>query len=259
MNYKIVMDSTTYLSDEELKEYGIRTASLNVMDGGETYKELEINNDLVYGKLKEGHRLTTSQPSPAEFLELYEQCIAEGADRIFVVTIAQPLSGTYQSAALAQKMLDNPEIVHLFQSELACIGNELLVLELGKMIKEGKTEEEIIKRINHLISRGHINFTIENLIHLMRSGRLSRTKALIGSVLRVKPLLETVKGKLELFGSVRTHRKVVDTMLAKMKETTEGAKEIYVRIVSKQSLENARALEQEIRNTFKNVKLTFTE
>lgn len=259
MNFKIVVDSTTCFTEEELKKYDIKRASLDVMDGENTYKELEIENQLIYDKLAEGHRLTTSQPSPADFLHLYEECLKQGADRVFVITLAEPLSGTYQSAMLAQSMMDDPDKIHIFKSLSASIGNELLTLELVRLIEEGKTEEEIISNMNIINQNVHVNFTIENLIHLMRSGRLSRAKALIGSVLRVKPLLETNEGRLELGGSARTHRKVIAMMLGNIKKTTVNAKKIYIRVISKNSIENAKALEQEIRNTFKNIKLTFTE
>lgn len=259
MTFKVVVDSTFYLSEEQFKETGVKRASLNVIEGDKTHKELEIENQFVFDALKHGHRLTTSQPSPAEFLELYEEAIAEGADRVFVMTLAEPLSGTYQSALLAQKMLDDPDKVYLFKSRMAAFGNEMLLLELINMIDTGKPEQEIIDRINHLNSTSYVMFTIENLIHLMRSGRLSRAKALVGTVLRVKPILHTVEGKLELAGSSRTHKKVMETLLDRMKETTEGAKKIFVRVISKNSLEHAKTLEQLIRDTFTNIELTFTE
>ena len=259
MTFKVVVDSTFYLSEEQFKETGVKRASLNIIEGDKTHKELEVENQFVFDALKHGHRLTTSQPSPAEFLELYEEAIAEGADRVFVMTLAEPLSGTYQSALLAQKMLDDPDKVYLFKSRMAAFGNEMLLLELINMINAGKSEQEIIDRINHLNSTSYVMFTIENLIHLMRSGRLSRAKALVGTVLRVKPILHTVEGKLELAGSSRTHKKVMATLLDRMKETTQGAKKIFVRVISKNSLEHAKTLEQLIRDTFDNIELTFTE
>ena len=260
MKFKIVVDSTFYLSAEEYKKYDIKCASLNVIDGDKTYKELEIENQFIYDSLAAGHRLTTSQPSPAEFLELYEQCIEEGADLVFVLTLSKPLSGTYQSAEIARKMLDQPEKIHLFQSIMAAMGNEMLTLELVKMIEAGASKEDIITRIDALINTSHVNFTIENLIHLMRSGRLSKAKAMIGTVLRVKPILEMDEtGKLEIFGSARTHKKVMEMILENIRQTTEGAKKIIVRIMSKNSLDNARVLEQLIKDQFKNAEITFNE
>ena len=259
MNYRIVVDSTVYLSEEEYQKFGIKRASLNIIDKDETFKELKVDNNFVYDRLDQGHHLTTSQPSPGEFFDIYEELIKEGVDKIFVVTLAPPLSGTYQSAILARTMLDEPNKVHVFESQMAAFGNEMLVLELQKFIEEGKTEAEIIKNIEKLNNESHLIFTVENLHHLSRSGRLSKAKALVGSVLRVKPLIQMVEGKLDLFKSERTHKKVVISIINKIKETTAGAKTIHIRILSKNSIEKARVLEQSIKDSFSNIKITFNE
>lgn len=260
MNFKVVVDSTFYLSEEEFRTLGVKRASLNVIDGDDTYKELEIENQFIYDSLAKGHKLTTSQPSPAEFLHLYEECIKEGADTIFVLTLAKPLSGTYQSADIARKMLDKPDIVHLFSSRVAAMGNEMLTLELMKMINAKNTKDEIVDRMEKLIKTSHVNFTIENLIHLMRSGRLSKTKAMIGTVLRVKPILDQDEtGKLGIFGSARTHKKVMEMIVNNIKESTQGANKVIVRFISKNSKENAEKLKQLVLDSIENVEFTFSE
>jgi DegV family protein with EDD domain len=257
MKFKVIVDSTVYLSEEEFQKHGISKASLNVIDKDETFKEVKIDNDFVYSRLANGHKLTTSQPSPAEFLELYEEALKDGAEKIFVVCLAIPLSGTHQSAVLAKKMLDEPNKVHVFESKMAAFGNEMLVLELISLINDGKSEDEIIDRVSKLNAKSNLIFTVENLTHLARSGRLSKAKAMIGTVLRVKPLIQMVEGKLDLFKSERTHKKVVNVIIERMKETCKNAKTIHVRVLSKNSMDQARALEAEIKKTFKNIKLTF--
>ncbi len=259
MNYKIVVDSTTYLTEEQFRQYGIKRANLNVIEGDHTHRELDLKNEFIFEALKQHRHLSTSQPSPAEFLHLYQECIEEGADRIFVITLAEPLSGTYQSAAIAQKMLDEPEKVYLLKSQMAAFGNEMLVLRLLDMFEQNLPEEDIIKRLNTMNDRSHIIFTIENLIHLMRSGRLSKAKALIGTVLRVKPILHTIKGKLEIYGSERTHKKVLSTFIDEIIKTTQGAKNIYVRVISKESLDNANLLKTLIQEAIPQAKITFTD
>ena len=259
MNYKIVIDSTVYLSQKEIKENGIKIASLNILDKDEVFKELDVDCEFVYGRLANGHHLTTSQPSPAEFFDIYEGLIKEGADKIFVVTLAPPLSGTFQSATIARTMLDEPNKIHVFESKMAAFGNEMLVIELIKMINEGKAEKEIINRITALNSEANLIFTVESLQHLARSGRLSKAKALIGTVLRVKPLIKMVDGKLDLFKSERTHKKVALSIIKNIKETTKGAKMIHFRFLSHNSSLQARALETKIKETFTNIKTSFNE
>lgn len=259
MSFRIVVDSTVYLSKKEFKDYGIKQASLNIMDKEETFKELDVTSELVFDRLDKGHHLTTCQPSPGEFYDIYQDLLKEGATKIFVITLAIPLSGTFQSATLAKTMLDVPEVVHVFESNMAAFGNEMLTLELQKMIEAKKTEEEIIERITALITTSNLIFTIENLHHIAKSGRLSKTKALVGSVLRVKPLIKMVKGKLDMYKSERTHKKVITTIIKEMINTTKGATTIHARILCHNSMEQARELEKAINENFKNVKLTFNE
>jgi len=257
--YAVIIDSTAYLSDEEIKLNDITKVSLNVIDKDEIYKEEDIDNDFVYEKLDSGHSLTTSQPSPGEFLNSYEDLLNKGYEKIFVVCLSSHLSGTYQSAIIAQNMLDKPDNVYIFNSEMAAFGNEMLTLQLIEMIKDKKSYDEIVIRINKLISSSNLIFTIENLVSLLKSGRLSKAKVAIGTVLRIKPLIEMVGGKLELFKSARTHKKVIQEITKKIKSTTMNFNSIYVRVLSKNSLEQARALEAELKTIFQNVKVTFTE
>ena len=257
MNYKVVIDSTTYISQKMIKENGVKVASLNILDKDEVFKELDVNCEFVYGKLANGHHLTTSQPSPAEFFDIFEGLLIEGADKIFVITLAIPLSGTFQSATIARTMLDEPNKVHIFESKMAAFGNEMLTVELINMINDGKSEDEIIKRITALNSEANLIFTVESLQHLARSGRLSKTKAIIGSVLKVKPLIKMYDGKLDLYKSERTHKKVATSIINSIKETTKGAKTIHLRFLSHNSNEQAKALEAKVKETFTNIKYTF--
>ncbi len=254
--YGIVIDGTSYLSEKEVKDFDIVKVSLNIIDKEETYKESEVDVNFVYNRLEEGHKLTTSQPSPGEFLDAYEEQMKKGYEKIFVITISEPLSGTYQSANLAKSMLDNPEKIHIFNSNMAAFGNEMVILELIKMIEKNKTEKEIIKRIQSLFSTSNLIFTIENMISLYRSGRISKAKAAIGSVLRLKPLIQMIDGKLGLLKSPRTHKGVLEALLSRIEETTKGFKTIHVRILSHNSIEQAEKLEAAIKEKFSNVKVT---
>lgn len=254
--FGIIVDSTTYLTKEQFEEYDIRRASLNVLIEGDTYKELEITNDFVFEQMKH-HRLTTSQPSPGEFYELYTAML-EDYERVFVVPISKNLSGTYQSAVLGLSMLDDEDMerIHIFDTMNAAYGNELLVLELLDMIKEDVEEKKIIANMNKLIANSRLIFTIENLTNLMRSGRLSRAKALLGTVMRVKPLIQLDDGKLDLFTSTRTHKKALAEIINMMKETTEGFNRIIVRIQNQHSDTQTQVLIDTVKEEFENAEIS---
>ena len=256
--YALVIDSTVYLSKEEIQKYNIKRVSLNIIDKDESIKEFEVDCKYVYSKIDKGHRLTTSQPAPGEFLDAYHELFSIGYEKIFVVCLSDKISGTYQSATLAQKMLENPKQVYVFNSNLAAFGNEMIALRVIEMIEDNKEFNIIIERIDTLISKSNLIFTIENLVSLLRSGRLSKAKALIGTVLRVKPLIQMIDGKLELFKSARTHKKVAEDIIKRMKETTKGYKKIYVRILG-HNTEHALKLRQELEKAFNNIIISYTE
>lgn len=230
--YGLVADSCTYLSKEDIKRLNLHQASLNIIEGDHSVKELDVDVSYVRNTLNAGKKLTTSQPSPGEFLAIYEQCLEEGYEKIFVLTLSEPLSGTYQSAKLARTMLEDPTKVHLFNSKMAAFGNEMLFLILDELIQEGKSYEEIVKTIDELMASSELLISVGNLMSMFRSGRLSRTKAAIGTVMRVKPVIKMVDGKLDLYKSFRANKKVIEEMVHVLDETTVGYKKLYIRIQS---------------------------
>lgn len=258
--YAIVTDSTTYFTEEDFTKYGIKRASLNVLDGDEAYPELEITNDLIYKKFAEGKKLTTSQPSPGEFLTIYEELIEKGIERVFVLVISEKLSGTYQSSKIARNMLDNPELVHIFDSNMAAYGNEMLLLQLMDLINRGLSEEDIISKMDHYIEHAGLLMTSEDLISIIRSGRLSKAKGIIGTVLRIKPVIAMKHGKLELLTSARTKKKALDHIMEHMVSKLKGDfKKLHVRVCSHNSLEFAEKLKEEVKKLYKNAEVTFSE
>ncbi len=254
--YAIVTDSTTYFSEEDFNKYGIKRASLNVIRGDESFKELEITNEFIHENLNNGVRLSTSQPAPGEFLEIYQELLKEDYDKIFVMVIAETISGTYQSANLATKMLDNNEKIHLFRSDSGATGNEMLLLELIKMINEDKPYDEMVSRIEVLNSNIKLLFTVENLTALMRSGRLSKAKALIGSMLRIKPVVQMENGKLDLYKVGRTSKKVLNIIAEDMTKQIKDYKRLFVRIINHNSSEFIDELVARIKEKFHDVELT---
>lgn len=255
--FGIVVDSTTYLSKKEFEDMNIHSVSLNIIDGENTVKEDEVNNKYVRDLLNNRHKLTTSQPSPGEFLATYEKLLKEGCEKVFVLTISEPLSGTYQSANLAKNMLENPEKVHVFKSIMAAFGNENLVFRLYDYINQGKSYGEIVESMERLIASSGLIITVEDLISVYKSGRLSKTKAALGTVMRIKPLIKMDNGKLDLYKAARSHKKVTQIMLEDMKKATSGFKKVYIRVQSHNSEETAKQLIETVKEHFENAEVTY--
>lgn len=257
--YAIVIDSTVYLSKEQIEDNNISIASLNVVEKTTSHREVEIDNDFIFAKIAKGVKFTTSQPAPGEFLEIFEKRLEEGYEKIFCVLLSSNISGTFQSAELAKNMLEDPSKVYLFDTKLAAYGPAMIALELIDMINNDLDEKVIIERIDRIISTSKQFFTVEHLFSLARGGRLSLTSAAIGTVLRIKPIIQVIDGKLELVHKERTYTKVHKYMLNQIKKDMNENTKIVFRVCSARSLESANTLKNLLIENFPNAKVTFMD
>lgn len=259
MKYGIIIDSTVYLPKELIKEKNIEVVSLYVeVVGEDTYKEKEITREFILEKRSNGKTFKTSAPAPGEFLTVYQQLLKKN-NHVFVVGLSKNLSGTYQSSVVAKNMLDNPENVTVFDTNQSAYGNEMLMYELFDMIDAGKSKEGIIERMNTIIDQSKLMFTCENLFSLVAGGRLSSAKAMIGTVLRVKPIIEMIDGKLVLYKSERTYKKIFNTIEQKVIETSKGFNKLTFYITHTYSENSGNQLLEFIKRTFPNAKVRFTD
>lgn len=254
-----IIDSTVYLPEDVIKENDIKVVSLNVIDGEETLKELDIDNEFVYRRQNENARLTTSQPSPAEFLEAYQACFKEGYTKVLALVLSKAISGTYQSAILAKSMVDNPEDIQVLDTMMAAYGNELIAFEVIDMIRAAKPLDKIVKRANEIIAKTQLYFTVENLHSLQKGGRLSKVQAVIGTVLRVKPVIKMTEGKLKLTHKERTFKKLYPYFIEEVKnDPNNNGKTLNVRLIEINSEENLVELQKLLEENFKKIKISTT-
>jgi DegV family protein with EDD domain len=257
--YAIVIDSTVYLTKEQIEENKISIASLNVVESTVSHREVDVDNEFIFAKQAKGAKFTTSQPAPGEFLEIYEKRLEEGYEKVFVVLLSSNISGTYQSAELARNMLDDPSKVYLFDTKLAAYGAAMIAVELIDMINNDLDEKVIIERIDRILTTSKQFFTVEHLFSLARGGRLSTASAAIGTVLRVKPIIQVLDGKLELVHKERTYAKVHKHLLGKIKEHLADYKTITFRVCSTHSLESATNLKDLLVENFPEAKISFID
>jgi len=257
--YAIVIDSTVYLTKEQIEDNNVSIASLNVVESTISHREVDIDNDYIFDKQAKGAKFTTSQPAPGEFLEIFEKRLKEGYEKVFVVLLSSNISGTYQSAKLARKMLDDPSKVYLFDTKLAAYGAAMIAVEVIDMINADLDEKVIIERIDRILTTSKQFFTVEHLFSLARGGRLSLTSAAIGTVLRVKPIIQVIDGKLELVHKERTYAKVHKYMLDNLKKDMETHKKVTFRVCSTHSLESATNLKNLLAESFPDAKISFID
>lgn len=253
-----VVDSTFYLAQEEVKKYDVAVVDLNVIDGEKSYKESAITPEFTYQRQDEGAGLTTSQPSPQEFLEAYESQFSKGYERLYVFTLSKGLSGTYQSAMIARNESEQKENIYIFDTNNAAFGNQLIFFEAMKVAEKAKSPAEFEKGVQAVIDSADLVFNVENLFSLQKGGRLSKAQALIGTAMRVKPMLVLEEGKLTLGGKARTYGKLLDMIVEKIEASKDPKKQLVVRMIGINSEDALSQLQERLERTFPKVELATT-
>ncbi len=250
MAIKVVTDSTSDLPADVAESLGIEVVPLNVHFGSDVYKDrVNLMPDAFYDKLINGDVLpTTSQPSVGEFIDVYER-LGSDADGIVSVHISEKLSGTMNSARLAgqQANADCPiEVVDTFQVSM---GVGICAMEAAEVANSGGNMNQVILAARNAVTRSQCFFMLETLEFLQKGGRIGKAQALIGNLLKIRPMLMLQEGEVHPLGRERTRRKgiakLVDTVeelapisgLAVMYSTGPDEAQILVQNVSKFMIE----------------------
>lgn len=203
MSVKIIVDSASDIKVTYAEANNIGFAPLKTNLGGIEYRDgIDIVPDVFYDKLEANKDLAhTSQVNPGEFSDLFEKEINAGND-IVVITISSGLSGTYQSACLAAA--DYPERVFVVDSLSATAGEQVLIERAIAMRDAGCSALEIFNELNVLRKKTRLFVRVDTLEYLKRGGRISKTSAVLGGILGIRPILTlNGEGKLETVGKPR--------------------------------------------------------
>ncbi|MFP4078232.1 MAG: DegV family protein, partial [Candidatus Izemoplasmataceae bacterium] len=257
----LVLDSTVYLEKEMLDRPHVKVVSLHVLEGENSYKETDITPEFVIEQIGKGRKVSTAQPSPEAFKNAFEAFFNEGYDKVATIVISSGLSGTYQSAKLGQDLLESrSEDVHVFDTLNAGFGNELIAERALEMIEAGVDFQSLIETIDTIASKAGLLFTVENLFHLQRGGRLSRRNALIGTVLRIKPIIRlNEKGELKPVHKERTVGKLIAYVVKTIKSTVDEKAKLNIRIVHQRSEEQINRLIEALKKAFDNPTIKVTD
>lgn len=221
-NFVILTDNTVDMPVKWLKEHQVDYECLPCSMNGVTYdKENPIDTKLFYKQMREGAMPTTSQMNPAMAESMFEPYLQEGKD-ILYLAFSSGLSGTCNSARIAAEELKEkyPERqIKIMDSLAASMGEGLLLYYAVKLRDEGKNLDEICAWL--LENRLHLChvFTVDDLNHLHRGGRVSKATAILGTLANIKPMLHVDnEGKLIPIGKVRGRKKSLATLVSMMEE-----------------------------------------
>lgn len=231
--YVITTDSSADLTDEYLREHGIGMVSLSCLLEGEVYNsENPISPKELYDRIRAGAMPTTSQVNPEQARALFEPYAKEGKD-ILHLAFSSGLSGSCQSAMVAAEevMEEYPECrIVVIDTLLAAMGQGLLVYRATQMKESGASMEEVEAwcRENAPYIASYV--TVDDLFHLYRGGRVSRSSAVLGSMVGIKPIIRMDEaGKLQVVGKVRGRKKAIQTIIDMLMERIrEGETTVFI-------------------------------
>lgn len=222
MTIKIVTDSTADLPAMLTEELDVTVVPIYLRFGDEVYRDrVDISEDEFYKRLlHDPVHPNTTQPTPQDFANVYQK-LSQEADGIVSIHISGKLSGTYNSAVQGKKMIGKGCPIEIIDSQTVSIAIGLIVIQASKMAKSGMSLQQIVDEVGKIIPNVHLLILFDTLKYLAKGGRIGKAKALLGSILNVKPMLSLKDGELVPSGQVRTRSKGSDRLLDFVKNATE--------------------------------------
>ena len=209
----IVTDSTSDLDPTIAAEQDITLVPAHVRFGDVDYKDgVDIKGEQFYAMLSESKELPqTSQPSVGEFAEVYER-LAPDHEHIVSLHVSGKLSGTMQSALTAAQQFEGESSckIHVVDTLSASLGLAYMAREAARMAAANEEADRIVNHIKYVADLMHVAFTPDTLEYLRRGGRLGAASHLLGSLLRIKPVLILQDGAIDVLDKVRTRSRVIE-------------------------------------------------
>ncbi|GGM08711.1 DegV family protein [Deinococcus aerophilus] len=212
MTIALVTDSTSDLNPELCAQHDIVSVPLYVLFDGKMHKDgIDLTPSELFAGLKAGKKTpSTSQPSPAEFAEVYTRAL-ETADQVLSIHISGQLSGTVGSARLAAQ--DFGDRVTVLDTGSVSMGLGMRVLRADELRRAGRSVPEIVAELEQVGKQADIRFTVDTLEFLRINGRIGGAQALLGGLLSIKPILVVKNGRVDSGGRVRGHKKAMQDIV----------------------------------------------
>ena len=209
MGIRIVIDSTSDVTDEIIQKYNIKMVPLTVNFEKESFLDkVELNSKEFFEKLEAAEKLpTTTLVSPGAFVEAFSEILMDG-DQVLGLFLASEFSGTYDSARMAKNMIGSDDI-QIIDTRSVCLGAFALILEAIELVHQNKTIEEIVEELEKLKEKIVAVAALDTLKYLEKGGRLSKGQAVVGSLLSIKPIIEIRDGKISVIEKIRGKNKTI--------------------------------------------------
>jgi DegV family protein with EDD domain len=219
MAVRIVTDSSSDLTDEEVATHGIEVVPLSIRFGDDEYEDRsELSVEAFYEKLAASAVLPeTAAPAPGKFEAAFRRQQEAGADAVVCINLSSDLSATMQSAQNAAKGTEGLD-VRVVDSRSITSGLGTQVLLAAEAAEGGASADDVVALVEDLARRTHVVGALDTLDNLKKGGRIGGAQALLGSLLSIKPIVDISTGKVEEAGKARTRKKALEVLRDKIAE-----------------------------------------
>ena len=249
MGYKIIVDSCGDFTQEMKQSEIFQSVALEIQVDGVTVVDDESFEQAKFLEMvrKSENCPKSSCPSPESYRKAMEQ---QEGEHIYVVTLSEQLSGSYNSAQLGMQMYleeHGDAKVHVFNSRSASAGETLAALEIQRLEEEGCSFEEVVERVEQFLEEHKTYFVLETLDTLRKNGRLTGIKAVLAKALNIKPIMEgTREGTIAQLDQCRGMEKAVSRMLEYVMEEGRASKRKWVAVSHCNCRERANRVRQKL-------------
>jgi len=211
---KIVTDSCSDITPQLARELGITVVPLYVQFGDETYRDnVDLSTDEFYHKLETSKlHPTTATATPADFAEIFTK-LAEETEEILTITLSEKFSATYAAALQGKTMVKKDCQIEVIDSRVGACAQMLLVISAAKMAQSGANLKQIADRVRRAIPRVHLRVSFDTLEYLRRGGRIGKTQAFLGSLIKVNPVVGLKDGETFPIARTRNRAQAMDFLV----------------------------------------------
>jgi fatty acid kinase fatty acid binding subunit len=210
----VVTDSSCDLEQDDIEPFSIEVVPLTIRFGSEEFTDRQdLSVEDFYRRMADSEDLPqTACPSPSAFEEAFRNARDADAEAVVCLTISSDLSTTFQSALTAAATFEGQLVVHVVDSRTVSSGLGTLATEAGNAAAEGANIETVLRRVNDLIARTQVFAALNTLENLKKGGRIGGAKAMVASLLSIKPVIDLSGGIVHEAGKARTRRRALQML-----------------------------------------------
>lgn len=250
----VIATSTGCLDYLNLTHDNLRILRMKIIINDDSFNDyVDMTASDFYHRLKTDKTLvpTSSMPSPGELYALLEELEKKGFEEVFIVTISSGLSGTYGVVTMALQNYEGKLKTHVIDSLNAAISEGYMSLEILRLIDEDKPSQEIVEYIEWLRTNRKQYFMVDNLRLFVANGRLSGASGFVGSMLKIKPILEVNNdGKIVPFKKIRTQKRALKEMVELVIEDVKQLKNFVITYDTSDNKEGIEYVKAEMEKAF---------